>query len=87
MLWLIFDGWLRFDTEGDDGKGSFAFSSEKKGDIEFFVPKSQIGKVTFEKSGDQRPSSSRFDMKIEAIEMIDWLADKLAEEHKLKVEK
>jgi len=87
MLWLMFDGWLRFETEGNDGKGSFAFSYNEEGDIVFFIPKSLIGKVTFKKDGDQEPDSSRFDMRIEAIEMADWLADKLADEHELEVEK
>ncbi len=78
----MFDGWLRFDTDG-----SFAFSSEENGEIYFFIPKTQIGKVTYKNGGDREPSSLGFDTQIEAIEMSDWLAIKLAEEHELEVEK
>ena len=81
MLWLMFDVWLRFDTPD-----SFAFSYDKEGDILFFIAKSQIGRVTFKKGGDKDPGILDFDERVEAVQMSDWLANKLADEHELEVE-
>ena len=81
MLWLLFDGWIRFAAPE-----SFAFSHNKDGAIDLYVAKSCIGKVTYKKGGDSQPGDLGFNKEIEAIQMIEWLAIKLADERGFEFE-